>query len=135
MTRLVEPDVRLSESWCASVHEFAEVGERHLSGAGLWNLPDEVWRPADFAACEAVDRGEVPQPLAAPAPARDAGDQPTGRDGGDGGDDSSGSVVAAVTSPSGAVTPSLLPLAGGAALAVLLLATRRRTRRRDRRQD
>jgi D-alanyl-D-alanine carboxypeptidase (penicillin-binding protein 5/6) len=78
-----------------------------------------------------VDRGEVPHPLAAPAPAPDAGDQPTGRDGGDSGDDSSGSVVAAVTSPSGAVTPSLLPLAGGAALAALLIALRRRGRRQD----
>ena len=54
MTRLVEPDVRLSESWCAAVQEFAAVGERHISGAGLWNLPDEVWRPADDAACAAV---------------------------------------------------------------------------------
>ena len=54
MTRLVEPDVRLSASWCAAVKEFRDVGERHIHGAGLWNLPDEVWTPADDAACAAV---------------------------------------------------------------------------------
>ncbi len=54
MTRLAEPDVRLSDSWSAAVREFQDVGERHIHGAGLWNLPDEVWMPADEQACAAV---------------------------------------------------------------------------------
>ncbi|WP_404384407.1 hypothetical protein LL946_02385 [Knoellia locipacati] len=67
-----------------------------------------------------VDPGEVPEPLgAAPvatpvaAAARAAA-----------ADDDTGTVVAALASPNGAVTPSLLPVAGAAALVALLLATR-----------
>ena len=54
MTRLVDPDVRLSESWCAAVREFQDAGEAHISGAGLWNLPDATWTAADEVACAAV---------------------------------------------------------------------------------
>jgi predicted acetyltransferase len=54
MTRLAEPDVRLSASWGAAVREFQDAGERHIHGAGLWNVPDEVWMPADGQACAAV---------------------------------------------------------------------------------
>ncbi len=54
MTRLADPDLRLAESWGAAVAEFQQAGEEHISGAGLWNLPDEVWAPADAGACAAV---------------------------------------------------------------------------------
>ncbi len=54
MTRLVAPDVRLCASWGAAVGEFADAGERHIHGAGLWNLPEETWMPADDDACAAV---------------------------------------------------------------------------------
>lgn len=54
MTRLVPPDVRLAPSWGAAVREFQGAGEEHIHGAGLWNLPAEVWTTADDAACAAV---------------------------------------------------------------------------------
>jgi D-alanyl-D-alanine carboxypeptidase (penicillin-binding protein 5/6) len=65
-----------------------------------------------------VDRGEVPRPLAAPATSREGKEGQAGNDG--------AAVTAALTAPSGAVTPSLLPLAGGAVLVALVLATRLR---------
>lgn len=54
MTHLAPPDLRYAESWCAAVRESIEAGERHIHGAGLWNLPEEAWRPADLAACRTV---------------------------------------------------------------------------------
>ncbi|MDT0213442.1 hypothetical protein Q9R29_06050 [Rothia sp. ARF10] len=71
-----------------------------------------------------VDRGEVPVP---PAPATARGDTARGTSS----DEDTSSVVAAMTTPrapSGAVTPSLVPLAGGAVLLGLLLLTRARRR-------
>lgn len=82
-----------------------------------------------------VERGEVPEPLAAPA-APDAPDAPQDGAMGDSkrsDEDSPTSMAAAFTSSNGAVTPSLLPLAGGAALVGLLLVSRRRGRERRRR--
>jgi predicted acetyltransferase len=54
MTRLAAPDLRFADSWCAAMRESQDAGEGHIHGAGLWNLPEEVWTPADRAACEAV---------------------------------------------------------------------------------
>ncbi|MEO7269782.1 MAG: hypothetical protein ABIW49_11315 [Knoellia sp.] len=66
-----------------------------------------------------VERGEVTEPpaaAAAEAPAAEPAHQPA--------------VPAALTSPTGSVKPSLLPLIGGAALLALALGTHRRRRRR-----
>lgn len=64
-----------------------------------------------------VEKGEVPEPLVAPQPS--ATPAPV-----DGGDDQAPQVVAALGSPDGSVTPSLLPLVAGAALVALLVVTR-----------
>ncbi|EAP97409.1 probable penicillin-binding protein dacb1 (d-alanyl-d-alaninecarboxypeptidase) (dd-peptidase) (dd-carboxypeptidase) [Janibacter sp. HTCC2649] len=65
-----------------------------------------------------VDRGEVPQAPTAAEPKAPAA-QPAGEP----------DVAAALTSPTGDVTPSLLPLVGGAVLLALVLGTRGRRRR------
>ncbi len=78
-----------------------------------------------------VEPGEVPQPPAPPPVA--TREEPAVGAGDDAGDEA-GTVVAAVTSPSGAVSPSLIPIVGGAALVALLLATRLRRGRRPRRR-
>lgn len=70
-----------------------------------------------------VERGEVPKPLVAPE--RTSAPNPAG-----GGVDPAPQVVAALRSPDGSVTPSLLPLAGGAALVAVLTAWSRRGRAR-----
>ncbi len=38
MTALSPPDVRLHASWAEAVAEFAEVGEEHMHGSGLWDF-------------------------------------------------------------------------------------------------
>lgn len=67
-----------------------------------------------------VERGEVPVPPAPPAPATARKETARGANPRD------DSVVAAFTphAPKGAMTPSLIPIAGGAALVGLLLVTR-----------
>lgn len=73
-----------------------------------------------------VERGEVPQPLEAPAPdapSREAVDTTPGLE-------ATGRAPRSSTSPTGVVTPAPLPLAGGAALVALVLVARRLRRRR-----
>lgn len=81
-----------------------------------------------------VDRGEVPAP---PVVASSREEEPSGRAGNaaKGPAEERTDVVSAMVTPTGAVTPSLLPLAGGAALVALVLVTRvRRRPQRSRRR-
>ena len=38
MTSLDRPDLALRASWAAAVAEYAEVGEEHMHGSGLWDF-------------------------------------------------------------------------------------------------
>lgn len=56
MTALALPDLRLHESWAAALAEHRPEGD-HVSGAGLWNLPeDQRWDLSEAGCARLVAR-------------------------------------------------------------------------------